>query len=120
MGNIPGGAGGEGGPPQGGERNGKEDPDGAEKKKKKKRFEPRPANRQGRRRRRKGPSGLNKTPTIVPTSKCKLRLLKLERVKDYLLMEEEFIRNQELLKPREEQNESEQAKVDDIRGSPMS
>lgn len=54
-------------------------------------------------------------------------------------MEEEFIRNQELLKPREEQNEvilldsfafmlfypiqcqqSERAKVDDIRGTPMS
>jgi 26S proteasome regulatory subunit T2 len=34
-----------------------------------------------------------------------LRLLKLERIKDYLLMEEEFIRNQELRKPREQQDE---------------
>ena len=42
---------------------------------------------------------------VFPVSKCKLRLLKLERIKDYLLMEEEFIRNQEVLKPREEQNE---------------
>jgi 26S proteasome regulatory subunit T2 len=68
-----------------------------------------------------------------------LRLLKLERVKDFLLMEEEFIRNQEIHKPREEQNEvsstryivswveliavyfeqSERAKVDDIRGTPL-
>jgi 26S proteasome regulatory subunit T2 len=29
-------------------------------------------------------------------------LLKLERIKDYLLMEEEFIQNQERLKPSEE------------------
>ena len=43
--------------------------------------------------------------TVFPTSKCKLRLLKLERIKDFLLMEEEFIRNQEILRPREEQNE---------------
>jgi 26S proteasome regulatory subunit T2 len=29
----------------------------------------------------------------------------MERIKDYLLMEEEFIRNQERLKPQEEKNE---------------
>jgi 26S proteasome regulatory subunit T2 len=80
---------------------------------------------------------------VFPTSKCKLRLLKLERIKDFLLMEEEFIRNQEILRPREEQNEvtfhyylylsvvcaflirrfvfpqSERAKVEDLRGTPM-
>jgi 26S proteasome regulatory subunit T2 len=60
-----------------------------------------------------------KIPQVFPTSKCRLRLLKLERIKDYLLMEEEFIRNQELLKPREEQDETEKAKVDDLRGTPM-
>jgi len=48
-----------------------------------------------------------------------LRLLKLERVKDYLLMEEEFIQNQERLKPQEEKNQEERTKVDDIRGTPM-
>jgi len=32
-------------------------------------------------------------------------MLKLERIKDYLLMEEEFIINQEKLKPQEEKNE---------------
>mmetsp|Transcript_14190 Transcript_14190/g.38464 ORF Transcript_14190/g.38464 Transcript_14190/m.38464 type:complete len:393 (+) Transcript_14190:250-1428(+) len=58
-------------------------------------------------------------PNIVPTAKCKLRLLKLERVKDYLLMEEEYVRTQELLKPHEERNEEERTKVDDIRGSPL-
>ena len=35
-------------------------------------------------------------------------------------MEEEFIRNQERLKPQEERNEEERSKVDDLRGTPMS
>ena len=38
---------------------------------------------------------------VFPTSQCKLRLLKLERVKDFLIIEEEYIRNQELLKPKQ-------------------
>lgn len=42
---------------------------------------------------------------MFPTTKCKLRLLKLERIKDYLLLEQEFIQNQEIKKPREEQND---------------
>merc|ERR1719503_263994 len=116
MGNMPGSMGEGGGPPSG-SRNGKDDDDKV--KKKKKRFEPRPANRQGRRRRRKGPSGLNKTPTIVPTSKCKLRMLKLERVKDYLLMEQEFIRNHEVFKPHEERDQEEREKLEELRGSPL-
>lgn len=88
-----------------------------DKKKKKKRFEPRPAtNRSGRRRRRKGPTGLSKTPTVVPTTKCKLRLLKLERVKDFLLMEEEFIRNHEVFKPHEERDQEEREKLEELRG----
>lgn len=39
---------------------------------------------------------------VYPHTNCRLRLIKLERVKDYLLMEEEFILNQERLKPQEE------------------
>jgi len=38
-------------------------------------------------------------PWFTPATKCKLRLLKLDRVKDYLLMEEEFVAGQERLKP---------------------
>lgn len=89
-----------------------------EAKKKKKRFEPRPT-RQGRRRRRKGPSGFSKTPTILPSSKCKLRLLKLERVKDFLLLEAEFIQNHEVFKPREERDQEEREKLEELRGSPL-
>lgn len=52
-----------------------------------------------------------KLPGITPNAKCKLRLLKLERVKDWLIMEEEFVSNQERLKPQEERNEEERTKV---------
>jgi 26S proteasome regulatory subunit T2 len=45
--------------------------------------------------------------------------MKLERVKDWLLMEEEFVANQERLKPQEERNEEDRSKIDDLRGSPL-
>ena len=46
--------------------------------------------------------------------------VQLERIKDYLLMEEEFVANQERLRPQEERHEEDRSKVDDLRGSPMS
>jgi 26S proteasome regulatory subunit T2 len=59
-------------------------------------------------------------PTVVtPVTRCKLKLLKYERINDYLLMETEFIKNQERLKPQEERQEEERGKVDDLRGTPM-
>ncbi|MED6109979.1 26S proteasome regulatory subunit 4 A [Stylosanthes scabra] len=95
-------------------------PDGGDKKDKK--FEPAaPPARVGRKQRKqKGPEAAARLPTVTPVSKCKLRLLKLERIKDYLLMEEEFVANQERLKPQEEKAEEDRSKVDDLRGSPMS
>ena len=56
---------------------------------------------------------------MYPTTQCKLRKLKLERVKDFLLMEGEFIRNQEVLRPKEVWEKEEKAKVEEIRGSPL-
>ena len=53
----------------------------------------------------KGPEAANKLPQPTLHTRCRLKLLKLERIKDFLLMEEEFIRNQERLKPQEEKNE---------------
>ena len=58
-----------------------------------------------------GPDAATKLPSVTPHTKCRLKLLKQERIKDYLLMEEEFIRNQERLKPQEERNEEERSKV---------
>lgn len=116
MGNVPPGMGGEGPPGSGDNSNKENEPD---KKKKKKRFEPRPTARTGRRRRRKGPVGINKVPTVTPNAKCKLRMLKLDRVKDFLLLEEEFIRNHEVFKPREERDQEEREKLEELRGSPL-
>jgi 26S proteasome regulatory subunit T2 len=56
---------------------------------------------------------------VNPHTKCKLRLLKLNRVKDYLILEQEFIENQQRLKPQDEKNEEEREKVDDLRGTPL-
>lgn len=109
MGNQQSGAGGAGG--------GKDKGEKGEKKK----YEPPVPTRVGKKRKRvKGADAANKLPGITPHTKCRLRLLKQERIKDYLLMEEEFIRNQERLKPQEEKNEEERSKVDDLRGTPMS
>ncbi len=58
-----------------------------------------------------GPDAANKLPLVTPHTRCRLKLLKLERIKDYLLMEEEFIKNQERLKPQEEKQEEERSKV---------
>merc|ERR1712117_448539 len=87
----------------------------------KKKYEPPVPTRVGKKRKRvKGPEAANKLPAVTPHSKCRLRLLKLERIKDFLLMEEEFIKNQERLKPQEEKHEEERTKVDELRGTPMS
>ncbi len=70
----------------------------------KRRQEAAPA-RVGRKRRKKGTDISSKLPqskhpvpgltcrAVNPMTKCRLRLLRAERVKDYLLMEEEFIKN---------------------------
>merc|ERR1712159_703163 len=87
--------------------------------KKKKRHEAPQLTRVGKKKKPKGPMKEAKTPTIYPSVKCRLRLLKLERVKDYLLMEEEFVKNQERLKPTEDSAQDELNKVDELRGTPM-
>jgi len=91
-----------------------------QKEKKTKKYEAPAPTRVGRKKKKKfGPSTTSRTPNVVPASKCKLRLLKLERVKDYLLMEEEFVARQEQVKPQEESAQQERSKVEDIRGSPL-
>uniref|UniRef100_A0AC35UI02 AAA domain-containing protein n=1 Tax=Rhabditophanes sp. KR3021 TaxID=114890 RepID=A0AC35UI02_9BILA len=88
-------------------------------KEKKRKYEAPIPTRFGKKKNRKGPSAANKLPAVTPHARCRLRKLKLERVKDYLLMEQEFIQNQEILKPQEDRVEEERSKVDDIRGHPM-
>jgi len=47
--------------------------------------------------------------------------MKLERIKDYLLMEQEFIDNQEKNRPKDEEKgeDDDRTKVDELRGTPM-
>ena len=77
--------------------------------KKKKWVPPTPPERVGKKKKKRGTvSGAGgKLPPIAPATKCKLRALKLERVKDWLLMEEEFVARQEAEKatPRDERDE---------------
>lgn len=42
---------------------------------------------------------------MLPYTRCRLKQLRFERIKDYLLLEEEFIKNQERLKPQEDRHE---------------
>ncbi|KAK4046209.1 ATPase of 26S proteasome regulatory subunit 4 [Microbotryomycetes sp. JL201] len=107
-GSSPGGAG--GGPPQG-DKN---------KKPEKKKWEPPLPTRVGKKKKR-GPDPTQKLPPVFPNTRCRLKLLKMERIKDYLLMEEEFVMNQERLKPTlsEDKSAEDRTRVDDLRGSPM-
>lgn len=43
---------------------------------------------------------------VTPHARCRLRQLKMERVKDYLLLEQEFVQNQERLRGREHSERS--------------
>jgi 26S proteasome regulatory subunit T2 len=91
-------------------------PDGKDKEKKK--WQPPKPTRVGKKR-KKGPQVAYKLPAVMPASKCKLRMLRMERLKDFLLIEEEFLMNQEAVRPREEKEEEEKTKVDELRGTPM-
>jgi 26S proteasome regulatory subunit T2 len=89
---------------------------------KKKKWEPpAPPPRVGKKHKRTKDSSLgSKLPTVTPTARCKLRLLKLDRVKDYLLMEEEFVQNQERIRPQDQRDAEDRTRVDELRGSPLS
>ncbi|KAF5094915.1 hypothetical protein D0Z00_003332 [Geotrichum galactomycetum] len=89
-----------------------------QKKEEKPKYEP-PVSTRSQRKKKKGPIGAAKLPSVYPTTRCKLKMLKLERIKDHLLLEEEFVQNQERLKPIDDKIAEERSKVDEMRGSPM-
>ncbi|KAJ4856558.1 ATPase family associated with various cellular activities (AAA) domain-containing protein [Trichoderma breve] len=95
-----------------------------DKKKDKPKYEPppRPTTRVGRKKRKAGgTSAAAKLPAVYPTSRCKLRLLRMQRIHDHLLLEEEYVENQERLRKAKAAKEAdERGRVDDMRGSPMS
>ncbi|KAI1307602.1 26S proteasome regulatory subunit 4 [Halotydeus destructor] len=106
---------------QGGDQNSKD-----RKKEKRERPAPPPPSLRGKRggKRGKGPDAASKLPLVTPHARCRLKLLKLERIHDWLLMEEEFLKNSNAAiaardADKDEDNE-ERNKVDDLRGTPMS
>lgn len=56
-------------------------------KEEKKKWEPPVPTRVGRKK-KKGSDARVKLPAVHPTTRCRLKLLKQERIKDYLLLEE--------------------------------
>lgn len=90
-----------------------------DKKKDKPKYEP-PVESKFGKKRRKGPSTTIKLPSVYPTTRCRLKLLKLERIKDHLLLEEEFVTNQEVFQPTEVKQVEERENLDELRGYPMS
>jgi 26S proteasome regulatory subunit T2 len=86
----------------------------------KKKWEPPKPTRVGKKKKKmKGPQAAYRLPSVNPISKCKLRMLRLERIKDFMLIEEEFLSAQEVIKPREVKEQEEITKVDELRGTPM-
>ena len=65
------------------------------------------------------PNGKNVFIKVTPNSKCLLRLRKFERVKDYLLMEEDYIKSQSKYKTEDEKIEEEKMTIELLRGSPI-
>jgi 26S proteasome regulatory subunit T2 len=72
-----------------------------------------------KKKKKKGVDVASKLPTVTPNSKCLLRMRKLERIKDYLLMEEEYIKSQTKNKTEDEKAEEEKNLVELLRGSPI-
>lgn len=96
---------------------------GQNKKKKsseKPKYEPPVQSKFGRKKRKHGPATAEKLPNIYPSTRCKLKLLRMERIKDHLLIEEEFVTNSEILKPFEKKREEEKKQLEEIRGNPLS
>lgn len=80
-----------------------------------------PPPRVGKKKKNKGVDAATKLPSVTPITKCRLRQLKLERIKDYLLIEEEFIEHfhkKQNIKSNDEDNE-EFKKIEQLRGLPM-
>jgi len=96
-------------------------PGGFQKKdeKKKKKTPPRKPPAHIGKKKRKGPQASTKIPAVMPLSRCKLRKLRFDRINDWLLLEKEFVTNQEAIKPKEERNKKERDQVDELSGVPL-
>lgn len=115
MGGAPGGAQRPGGAPGSGNPNPND-----KKKDEKTKWEPPVATTLGKKKKKRGPEGSTRIPKFYPVKQCRLRMLRLERARDYLTIEEEF-----LGKLAEEGTggnsalEAETKKMEELRSMPM-
>ena len=72
-----------------------------------------------KRKKKKGVDIASKLPTITPNTKCLLRLRRYERIKDYLLMEKEYIQNKKVNIKEDENAEEEKNNIETLRGNPI-
>ncbi|GAM28912.1 hypothetical protein SAMD00019534_120880 [Acytostelium subglobosum LB1] len=93
------------------------------KKDQKQKYQPPPPPTQmGKKKKRRGAEASTKLPVVAPHIKCKLKMLRLERIKDYLLMEQEFLQNYEIAQPKTEDTKNEvsdEKMIEEIRGDPL-
>ncbi|KAJ9631810.1 ATPase of 26S proteasome regulatory subunit 4 [Taxawa tesnikishii (nom. ined.)] len=110
-----------GGPPGPG---GDKDKKDAKKDKPKYEPPPQPTTRIGRKKRKQaGPNAAAKLPTIYPTARCKLRYMRMQRIHDHLLLEEEYVENQEQIRKAKAANTQQPSSAEEqgrrYEGSPM-
>ncbi|KAI6196578.1 putative 26S proteasome regulatory chain 4 [Aphelenchoides besseyi] len=66
----------------------------------------------------RGQEALQKLPQVTPKRQCLLRLLKQNRVHDYLLMEQQFVQHQNACKPLDGKRRAERKLIQTLRGTP--
>ncbi|CAD2219623.1 26S proteasome regulatory subunit T2 [Angomonas deanei] len=90
-------------------------------------WEPPVAPEIGKRKKKKGPDAATRIPKVYPVRACLLRQYRLERCKDYLLLEEEFLKTidaqrdaqSNLEEGGQSHYEAELQKVNELRGMPL-
>jgi 26S proteasome regulatory subunit T2 len=109
-----------GGPGQGGQGQPGE-------KKETKRWEPPAAPTIGKKKKKRGPDAANRLPKVLPSRACKLKLLRLQRVQDFLIVEEEYLNTIGQQREATEnvhdedlsQFDADMRKMEEIRGFPL-
>ena len=105
------------GPPRG--KKGKDEKNGEDDKKISKKPDLKSMQLGRKRKKKKGVDIASKLPTITPNTKCLLRLRKFERIKDYLLMEKEYIQTKKVNVKEDENAEEEKNLIGKLRGTPV-
>ena len=72
-----------------------------------------------RKKKKRGLDLASKLPNITPNTKCLLRMRKMERIKDYLMMEEDFVKSQKTETTEDKQIEEEKNLLEVLRGTPV-